>query len=140
MKTFLTSYLIVAAMGGMLLAKPTAATRQRRGERASSAAEPPQASRMLMLMPERTEDDKIGNMCDTGLNPFASPGNYCSMHTVGECTTDLLTGTCQAKPFMCMFNYSPVCACGGRKTYSNECAANADGANVWHEGKCGKRN
>ena len=51
---------------------------------------------------------------------------------LGACESE---GVCAPKPQMCTMDYTPVCACDGN-TYSNACAASAQGASVATEGEC----
>lgn len=61
-------------------------------------------------------------------------GEYCEF-PVGSCGAGDQSGTCQTVPEVCTMDFDPVCGCNG-ETYSNACAAAADGQSVRANAPC----
>jgi hypothetical protein len=61
---------------------------------------------------------------------------FCELET-GACDNagDNGHGACKPRPQICVENYQPVCGCNG-KTYGNDCARQAAGAQLAHAGPC----
>jgi len=72
--------------------------------------------------PPQQEDCESDNDCDST--------EYCAKKT---CDCD--KGTCMKLSTVCNRLYDPVCSCDG-KTYSNQCEAGREGANVRSLGEC----
>ena len=79
---------------------------------------------------------KTGEACGgmMGLT-CASEADFCNIPMAAICGAADGMGVCTPRPEMCTTDYQPVCGCGDR-TYSNACAAAADGVSVAYEGEC----
>ena len=62
-------------------------------------------------------------------------GLYCYYSPEARCGAADMSGTCRVVPEFCTEQYDPVCGCND-KTYSNACAAAAEGMSVGHTGAC----
>ena len=57
------------------------------------------------------------------------------VYPVGTCNVSDRMGICKIKPTACTKHYAPVCGCN-KKTYGNECMAEAAGVSIDYRGAC----
>ena len=67
--------------------------------------------------------------------PECGEGEYCHRTVEAQCGAADAPGVCRPKPDVCTSDYTPVCGCDDN-TYSNECAANAQGISAAYLGEC----
>jgi len=62
-------------------------------------------------------------------------GEFCRRTIADMCGAADAPGICTPIPVICTMDFTPVCGCDD-KTYSNECAANAQGVSAAYKGPC----
>jgi hypothetical protein len=75
-----------------------------------------------------------GKMCGGIAAIQCGSSEYCS-YDLGACKKPDASGTCEAKPDVCMDLEAPVCGCDG-KTYPNSCYAQRAGVSIAATGTC----
>ena len=80
-------------------------------------------------------DDEPPNACGGDGGHTCSDDEFCNFPADAICGDADGQGECEPKPEVCDASYDPVCGCDG-VTYSNECAAHAEGVSVESEGEC----
>lgn len=76
-----------------------------------------------------------GQACGTRGTGNCPGGEFCSFSLRANCGYTDAGGRCARIPKACTRDYRPVCGCN-RKSYANECMANAAGVSVLHAGRC----
>lgn len=77
----------------------------------------------------------VGIACGARAGDTCSGTEYCAYQPGEYCGQADAQSTCQTRPMICTFDYTPVCGCDN-VTYSNACHANAAGVGVYSTGAC----
>ncbi len=77
----------------------------------------------------------VGSECGGLAGAQCGAGEYCDFAPDAACGAADQTGTCEAIPQLCTFEFAPVCGCDDQ-TYGNACAAHAAGVSVASQGEC----
>lgn len=76
-----------------------------------------------------------GAACGARAGDTCSDTEFCAYQPGAYCGAADAQSTCQTRPTVCTYDYTPVCGCDGN-TYSNACHANAAGVGVNTTGAC----